>query len=104
MSWFANGKITIGNSNPLDLINGLDDLIDIDTYSGVDLTARLKTPVSSTAKEIIVRDHVNFPATNGLLKIDDEVIFYKTREHIEDGAGIYKLTLFFKLDLINLQE
>jgi hypothetical protein len=82
------------NSNPLDLINGLDDLIDIDTYSGVDLTARLKTPVSSTAKEIIVRDHVNFPATNGLLKIDDEVIFYKTREHIEDGAGIYKLTLF----------
>jgi hypothetical protein len=82
------------NSNPLDLINGLDDLIDIDTYSGVDLTARLKTSVSSTAKEIIVRDHVNFPATNGLLKIDDEVIFYKTREHIEDGAGISKLTVF----------
>ena len=82
------------NGNALDLINGLQDLVDIDTYSGVDLTARLKTPVSATADEIVVLDHVEFPRTNGLLKINNEVIFYKSRDHITDEAGAYKLTIF----------
>jgi hypothetical protein len=82
------------NSNALDLINGLQDLVDVDTYSGVDLTGRLKTPVSATADEIVVLNHVEFPRTNGLLKINDEVIFYKSRDHITDEAGAYKLTIF----------
>lgn len=82
------------NGNALDLINGLQDLVDVDTYSGVDLTGRLKTPVSATADEIVVLDHVEFPRTNGLLKINDEVIFYKSRDHITDEAGAYKLTIF----------
>jgi len=82
------------NGNALDLINGLQDLVDVDTYSGVDLTARLKSPVSATADEIIVLDHVEFPRTNGLLKIDNEVILYKSRDHITDDFGAYKLTVF----------
>ena len=82
------------NSNALDLINGIQNLVDIDTYSGVDLTARLKSPVSATADEIVVLDHVEFPRTSGLLKIDDEVIFYKSRDHITDEFGAYKLTVF----------
>ena len=82
------------NGNALDLINGVQSLVDIDTYSGVNLTAQLKTPVSETADEIIVLNHVNFPRVNGLLKINDEVIFYKERDHITDEFGSYKLTVF----------
>jgi len=82
------------NGNPLDLLNGVQKLVDIDTYSGVNLTAQLKTPVPETAEEIVVLNHVNFPRVNGLLKINDEVIFYKERDHITDEFGSYKLTVF----------
>ena len=64
------------NSNPLDLLNGIQSLIDIDTYTGIDISANLKTPISVDATQIIVLDHVNFPKTNGLIKINDEVILY----------------------------
>ena len=82
------------NSNPLDLLNGIQSLIDIDTYTGIDISANLKTPISVDATQIIVLDHVNFPKTNGLIKINDEVILYKTRSHIVDQFGAYKLTVF----------
>jgi hypothetical protein len=87
-------KFLESNSNPLDLINGTQQLVDIDTYSGVDLTARLKTPVIQGQDEIVVLDHVEFPKNNGLLKINDEVIYYKSRDHIQDEFGAYKLTVF----------
>ena len=82
------------NSNPLDLLNGIQSLIDIDTYTGIDISANLKTPISVDATQIIVLNHVNFPKTNGLIKINDEVILYKTRSHIVDQFGAYKLTVF----------
>jgi len=80
------------NSNPLDLINSTLDLVDIDTYSGVDLTATLTAPVLQGQSEITVLDYVEFPKNDGLLKINDEVILYKTREHVLDGET--KLTVF----------
>lgn len=82
------------NSNPLDLLNSTQKLVDVDTYTGIDYRARLKTPVAQNATEIVVLDHVEFPKTDGLLRINDEIIFYKTREHIADEFNAYKLTVF----------
>lgn len=82
------------NSNPLDLLNGIQSLIDVDTYTGISTSANLKTPIPIDATQIIVLGHVNFPKTNGLLKINDEVILYKTRSHIQDQYQSYKLTVF----------
>lgn len=82
------------NGNALDLLNGIQELIDVDTYTGIDTSANLKTPIAIDATQIIVLGHVNFPKTNGLLRINDEVILYNTRSHIEDQYKAYKLTVF----------
>jgi len=82
------------NGNPIDLINGLLDITDIDTYAEIDLKASTKEPISITDTEISVIGHVKFPRTDGLLKIDDEVILYKEREYITDEFNVYKITVF----------
>ena len=82
------------NGNPIDLINGLLDITDIDTYAEIDLRASTKEPISITDTEISVIGHVKFPRTDGLLKIDDEVILYKEREYITDEFNVYKITVF----------
>lgn len=82
------------NGNPIDLINGLLDITDIDTYAEIDLKASTKEPISITDTEISVIGHVKFPRTDGLIKIDDEVILYKEREYITDEFNVYKITVF----------
>ena len=81
------------NGNPLDLLNGVQDLIDIDTYTGIDASANLKVNIDADDTDIIVSGHVEFPRAQGLLKIDDEVIIYKKRFHGTDGNGD-KVTTF----------
>lgn len=87
-------KFLESNGNPLDLIHGLLDITDIDTYAEVDLTANTKEPIAIDDTEISVIGHVKFPRTDGLLKIDDEVILYKEREYISDQFNTYQLTIF----------
>ena len=77
------------NGNALDLIDGVTELVDIDTYTGADATATLEGAVTASDTSITVLGYVEFPRNNGLLKIDDEVIFYKNIEAKEDG-GIKK--------------
>ena len=69
------------NGNALDLLDGLTELVDIDTYTGADATATLDGAVTASDTSIIVLGYVEFPRNNGLLKIDDEVIFYKNIEY-----------------------
>ena len=80
------------NGNALDLLDGITELVDIDTYTGADATATLEGAVSVSDTSITVLGHVEFPRNNGLLKIDDEVIFYKNLEAKEDGG--VKKTVF----------
>ena len=81
------------NGNPLDLLNGVQDLIDIDTYTGIDTSAPLLVSIDDDDTEISVTGHVEFPRSQGLLKINDEVIIYKTRS-FKTIAGGAKITTF----------
>ena len=81
------------NGNSLDLLNGIQDLIDIETYTGVDYSSQLSVSITSDDVEVIVNGHVKYPLTNGLLKIDDEIIFYKLlSSDIVDGNKVTKFT------------
>jgi len=81
------------NGNPLDILNGSQKLIDIDTYTGIDASASLVQSIDSDDTEIIVSNHVEFPRAQGLLKINDEVIHYKKRSFGTDGNS-NKITTF----------
>ena len=81
------------NGNSLDLLNGVQDLIDIETYTGVDYSSQLSESITSDDVEVIVNGHVKYPLTNGLLKIDDEIIFYKLlSSDIVNGNKVTKFT------------
>ena len=81
------------NGNSLDLLNGIQDLIDIETYTGIDYSAILTESVDLDDTEIVVNGHVNYPLTNGLLKINDEVIFYRLLEpDVLNGNKVTKFT------------
>ena len=81
------------NGNSLDLLNGIQDLIDIETYTGIDYSAVLTESVDLDDTEIVVDGHVNYPLTNGLLKINDEVIFYRLLEpDVLNGNKVTKFT------------
>ena len=73
------------NGNALDLLNGLTELVDIDTYTEADAQATLDGAITASDTSITVLGHVDFPLNNGLLKIDSEVIFYKRLEHTIDN-------------------
>ena len=80
------------NGNALDLLNGLTELVDIDTYTEADRTASLDGAITASDTSITVLGHVDFPRNNGLLKIDDEVIFYKQLSTITENS--VKKTVF----------
>lgn len=67
------------NSNPLDILGNIEKLINIDTYTSVTPYAILSVSIDANDTEIEVYEDVNFPPIDGLLKIEDEVILYKTR-------------------------
>ena len=83
------------NSNPLDILGNISDLINIDTFTEVDAFSTLVGPLTEDADEITVVGDVNFPPTDGLLKIDDEVILYKSKK-VTQNLGL-KFTVFSKL-------
>ena len=83
------------NSNPLDILGNISDLINIDTFTEVDAFSTLVGPLTEDADEITVSGDVNFPPTDGLLKIDDEVILYKSKK-VTENLG-FKFTVFSKL-------
>ena len=71
------------------------DRINIDTFTEVDAFSTLVGPLTEDADEITVVGDVNFPPTDGLLKIDDEVILYKSKK-VTENLGL-KFTVFSKL-------
>ena len=83
------------NSNPLDILGNITDLINIDTFTEVTAFSTLVGPLTEDADEITVVGDVNFPPTDGLLKIDDEVILYKNKK-VTQNLGL-KFTVFSKL-------
>ena len=83
------------NSNPLDILGNIDDLINIDTFTEVTAFSTLVGPLTEDADEITVVGDVNFPPTDGLLKIDDEVILYKNKK-VTENLG-FKFTVFSNL-------
>lgn len=66
------------NGNSLDLLHGIQDLIDIETYTGVDYTSVLREDIDADDEEVLVNGHVKYPLTNGLLKINNEIVFYRS--------------------------
>lgn len=81
------------NSNSLDLLNNIGDLINVETYTGIDLSTTLYSDIELDSKEVIVTGYVNF-ATNGLIKIEDEVILYDgLTQDIVDGNKVTKLSV-----------
>lgn len=67
------------NSNPLDILGNIADLINIDTYTRITPYGVLVNSISASDTEIEVYDDVNFPPVDGLLKIGNEVVLYKKR-------------------------
>ena len=80
------------NSNPLDILGNIGDLINIDTYTGITPYGILANSISASDTEIEVLDDVNFPPVDGLLKIGTEVVLYKKRT--VKTVGTQKRTVF----------
>ena len=66
---------------PLDVISNLQKYADIDYYEKNLLKQNdiLVSNISDTDTTIVLQDATSFPAQNGYVKIDDEIIFYDTR-------------------------
>ena len=80
------------NSNPLDILGNISDLINIDTYTGITPYGILSNSISASDTEIEVLEDVNFPPVDGLLKIGTEVVLYKKRT--VKTVGDQKRTVF----------
>ncbi len=65
----------------LDIINNIQKYADIDYYEKNLLTQNntLASSISSTDNTITLSDAQSFPAKNGYVRINDEIIFYETR-------------------------
>lgn len=77
------------NGSPLNILYGIQDLLDTDTYDDVTPYAILALPLTATSTTVRVYQHAEFPLNDGLIKISDEVILYKRRHHIEENGVKY---------------
>ena len=83
------------NSNPLDILGNIGDLINIDTYTGITPYGILANSISASDTEIEVYEDVNFPPVDGLLKIGTEVVLYKKRT--VKTVGTQNAQFFYRL-------
>mgnify|MGYP005697192429 FL=1 len=79
-SYYVSQEVPGGT---LDLIQNLDRYVKVDELYGLKTSTILSEDLSQTADVIKTQAAgnftVGFPDRNGLLKIDDEIIFYETR-------------------------
>ena len=65
----------------LDIINNIQKYADIDYYEKNLLRQHdtLDVSITNTSDTIVLQDATSFPKQEGYIRIDDEIIFYKTR-------------------------
>jgi len=92
------------NSNALDLLNNIGDLINVETYTGIDISSVLYSDIEDDSDELLLSGTPVF-APNGLIKIDDEVILYKNLgPDLVDGEKVTRLELIARGYIYNSLE
>jgi len=66
---------------PLDIVKNILDYYNISYFSKLELSesTKLTANISDTASTITVEDTSGFPVSNGYIRINQEIIFYKTK-------------------------
>jgi len=89
-----------GKYQPLDIASNLIDYYNIGYYRSsrlIEYTKLIESGnLTDTAKTITVESTIGFPETNGYIKIDDEIIFYRNRtttQFLECERGASALVL-----------
>ena len=63
-------------SGPVDIINNIDQYVKVEELFDIVDNTSLTSDISFTTKEIPVSSTIGFPDANGIIQIDDEVIYY----------------------------
>ena len=65
---------------PNDLLNNIDQYVKLENISELNLSTKLSEDVLFDSFEIFVDSTVDFPSENGIVKINDEIIFYQYKD------------------------
>ena len=82
---------------PLDLLNNIDQYVELNNLAELDLVTNLTQNISYQDTTINVSSTDGFPSNNGLLKINDEIILYKSKEKtafLECSRGFSGITTY----------
>jgi hypothetical protein len=66
-------------SGPIDLINNIDQYVKVENLTNLTTDTTLAEDVDYSQNEITVDSTLGFSETNGIIKIDNEIIFYATK-------------------------
>lgn len=69
-------------SGPIDIINNIDQYVKVEQLTNLVDSTNLNQDlsISSFENQIVVDSTVGFPENNGIIKIDNEIIFYERRK------------------------
>lgn len=82
---------------PLDLLNNIDQYVQLNNLAELDLVTNLTQNISYQDTTINVSSTDGFPHDNGLLKINDEIILYKSKtktSFLECSRGFSGITTY----------
>ena len=103
-SYYVSQEIPGGT---LDLIQNLDRYVKVDELYGLKTTTILSEDLSQTADVIKTQAAgnftVGFPDRNGLLKIDDEIIFYE-KEQMAILRGVRGVSVALQVTLGQIHQ
>jgi len=66
-------------SGPIDLVNNIDQYVKVENLTNLTTDTTLAEDVDYSQDEITVDSTLGFSETNGIIKIDNEIIFYATK-------------------------
>jgi len=66
-------------SGPIDLLNNIDQYVKVENLANLITDTELTEDVDYTQDDIKVESTLGFSETNGIVKIDNEIIFYATK-------------------------
>jgi hypothetical protein len=70
-------------SGPIDIVNNIDKYVKVDELFKIVNSTTLSENLDYTETNIRVESTEGFAETNGIIKIDDEIIFYETKSSIK---------------------
>ena len=70
-------------SGPIDIVNNIDKYVKVDELFNIVNSTTLSENLDYTETNIRVESTEGFAETNGIIKIDDEIIFYETKSRIK---------------------